>query len=53
MIPGKIFTDFAKIQGIVIVYDFRLPIRLQQLLQAPFGLLTSFLFYTDTTGSIG
>ena len=41
MIPGEIFTGFAKFQGIVSVNDFRLPIRLQELLQAPlcfFGL---------------
>ena len=36
MISGKIFTSFAKFQGIVSVSDFRLPIRLQELLQAPF-----------------
>ena len=34
MIPGKIFTGLATIQGIVSVSDFRLPIRLQELLQA-------------------
>ena len=44
MIPGKIFTFFAKFQGIVSVNDFRLPIRLQELLQAPFGFLRSFCF---------
>ena len=44
MIPGKIFTDLAKCQGIVGVNDFRLPIRLQELLQAPFGFLRSFCF---------
>ena len=38
MIPGKIFTRFAKFQGIVSVNDFRLPIWLQELL------LGSFLF---------
>ena len=35
MIPGKIFTSFAEFQGIVSVNDSRLPIRLQELLQAP------------------
>ena len=35
MIPGKIFTSFAKFQGIVSVNDFKLPIRLEDLLQAP------------------
>ena len=48
MIPGEIFTGFA----IVSVNDFRLPIRLQELLQAPFGLLRRFLFCTDMLGSI-
>ena len=42
--PGKIFTSLAKFQGIVSVNDFRLPIRLQELLQAPFGILRSFCF---------
>ena len=53
MIPGKIFTDFAKFQEIVSVNDFRLPRRLQELLQAPFVFPEKFLFCTDTTGSIG
>ena len=44
MIPGEIFTGFAKFQRIVSVNDFRLPIRLQELLQAPFGFLRSFCF---------
>ena len=35
MIPRKIFTGFAKFQGIVSVNDFGLPIWLQELLQAP------------------
>ena len=42
MIPGKIFTSFAQFQGIVSVNDFRLPIRLQELLQAPLCFLRSF-----------
>ena len=42
MIPGKIFTSFAKFQGIVSVNDFRLPIRLQEFLQAPLCFLRSF-----------
>ena len=41
MIPGKIFTSFANFQGIVTVNDFRLPLRLQELLQAPSGFLRS------------
>ena len=44
MIPGKIFTGFAKFHGIVSVNDFRLPIRLQEFLQAPLCLLRSFCF---------
>ena len=39
MIPGEIFTGLAKFCGVVSVNDFRLPIRLQELLQAPFGFL--------------
>ena len=35
MIRGKILTSFAKFQRIVSVNDFRLPIWLQELLQAP------------------
>ena len=42
MIPGKIFTSFAEFQGIVSVNDFRLPIWLQELLQAPLCVLRSF-----------
>ena len=38
--PGKIFTSLAKFQGIV----FRLPVRLQELLQAPLCSLRSFCF---------
>ena len=44
MVPIKIFTSLAKFQGIVSVNDFTLPIRLQELLQAPFGFLRSFCF---------
>ena len=44
MIPEKIFTSFAEFQGIVSVNDFRLPIRLQDLLQAPLCFLRSFCF---------
>ena len=44
MIPGKIFTGFATFQGIVSVNDFRLPIKLQELLQAPLCFLRSFCF---------
>ena len=44
MIPGEIFTGFAKFQGIVSVNDFRIPIRLQDLLQAPLCFLRSYCF---------
>ena len=44
MIPGKIFTSFAKFQGTVSVNDYRLPIRLQELLQAPLCFLRSCCF---------
>ena len=44
MIPGKIFTGFAKFQGFVSVNDFRHPIRLKELLQAPLCFLRSFCF---------
>ena len=44
MIPGEIFTSFAKFQGIVSVNDFRLPIGLQELLRAPLCFLRSFCF---------
>ena len=42
MIPGEIFTNLAKFQGIVSVNDFWLPFRLQELLQLCF--LKSFCF---------
>ena len=44
MIPGRIFTSFAKFQGIVSVNDLKIPIRLQELLQAPLCFLRSFCF---------
>ena len=43
--PGEIFTGFAKFQGIVSVNDFRLPIRLQELLQAPLWFPEKFLVF--------
>ena len=39
MIPGEIFTSFAEFQGIVIVNDFRIPVGLQELLQASLSFL--------------
>ena len=53
MIPGEIFTSFAKFQGIVNVNDFRLPIRLQELFVSSFVFPVKFLFCTDTTGPLG
>ena len=53
MIPGEIFTGFAKFQGIVSVNDFRLPIRLQGTFASSFLFPEKFLFCTDITGSIG
>ena len=44
MIAAKIFTSCAKFQLIVSVNDFRLPFRLQKLLQAPLCFLRSFCF---------
>ena len=44
MIPGEIFTSFAEFQGIVNVNDFRLPMGLQELLQASLCFLSSFCF---------
>ena len=44
MIPGKIFTSLAKLQGIVSVNDFWFPRRLQALLQAPWCFLRSYCF---------
>ena len=45
LIPGKIFTSLAKFQGIVSVNDLRLPIRLQELLQALLRFLRSFVLH--------
>ena len=44
MIPVNISTSLNKFQGTVSVNDFRFPIRLQELLQAPFGFPRSFCF---------
>ena len=44
IIARKIFTGFAKFQGIVSVNDFRIPIGLQELVQASLGFLWSFCF---------
>ena len=45
MIPGEIFTSFAKFHGIVSVNDSRIPIGLQELLQASLCLLWSFVLH--------
>ena len=52
MIPPKIFTGFAKLQGSVSVNDFWFPRWLQELLQAPHQFPEKFLFHTDTMASI-
>ena len=44
MIPGKVFTVFAKFKGIVSVNDFWFPRRLQELLQALFRFVRGFRF---------
>ena len=44
VIPGKIFTSFAKFQGIVSVNESRFPIWLQELLHVPLCFLWSFCF---------
>ena len=44
MIPGEIFTGFAKFQWIVSVNDFRFPVWLRELLQDPLCFLRSFCF---------
>ena len=51
VIPGMIFTSFAKLQRIVSAKDFRLPMRFQELLQALLCFFEKFLSCTDTTGS--
>ena len=52
MIPGEIFTGFAKFQRIVSVNDFGLPYRAPRTFASFSGFPVKFLFYTDTTGSI-
>ena len=53
MIPGEIFTSFAKFQGIVSVNDFWFPLGFQERTFASFsGFLVKFCFCTDTPGSI-
>ena len=44
MIPGKIFTNFAKFQGIESVNDFWFPLGLQEHLQTSLCFLKSFCF---------
>ena len=45
MIPGKVFTKFAKFQGIVSVNEVWFPRRLQELLSSSFQFPEKFLFY--------
>ena len=52
MIPRKVFTRFAKFQGIVSVNDFWLPIGLPELLQTLVCNLRSFVFCTDKIESV-
>ena len=52
LIPKKIFTGFAKFQGIVSVNDFRLPILAPRTFASSFVFPEKFLFCTDTPGSI-
>ena len=44
MTPGEIFSSFAEFQGIVSVNDFKIPLGVQELLQASLGFLGSFVF---------
>ena len=44
LIPGKVFTGFAKCWGMVNINDFSFPRRLQELLQALLCFLRSFCF---------
>ena len=44
---------FPNSKELSVLMTIWLPFRLQELLQAPFGFLRSFLFCKDTTGSIG
>ena len=53
MIPGKIFTGFAKFQGIVSISDLRISYRVPRTFASSFVFPQKFLFRTDTTGSIG
>ena len=53
MIPRKMFMGFAKFQRSVSVNDFRLPIWLQELLQAPLCFLRSFCFARIRLNSLG
>ena len=52
MIPGEIFTSFAKFQGIVSVNDWA-SYRAPGTFASFSGFPVKFLFCTDTTGSIG
>ena len=45
MVPEKIFTSFAEFQEIVSANDFRLPVRLQELMQAPVCFLSKLFCF--------
>ena len=51
MIPGKIFTSFAKFQGIVSVTDFRLS-KVRETFVKSFPSHAKSLFYTDGIESL-
>ena len=53
MIPGKIFTSFAKFQGIVSVNDLRFLVGLQEFLQASLCSLWSFCSARIRLDSLG
>ena len=52
MIPGKIFTGFAKFQGIVSVNDFRLFLSARETFLNSFPSIEKFSFCTDRIESI-
>ena len=53
LIPGEIFTSVAEFQGIVSVNDFRPPMLLQELVQAPWCVLGSFCFARKRMDPLG
>ena len=53
MIPGKIFTGFAKFEGIVYVIDLRFSYLAPRFFASSLVFPEKFLFCTDMTGSFG